>query len=90
MLPSKNLLFFPFLLIFCFIFQPSQLFAANEIQTSSNSSQTSSQPPPSLAGDGGNGAHNKAKSGQTMGGLMIEAGGIIVAVGLTEVPLDGA
>ncbi len=80
---SKNLRF-SLLLASCLTFQSPQLFAANEIQTNSTSSQKSSasSQPAAIPAGGGNGAHNKAKSGQLMGGILIGVGAISLGIGL--------
>ncbi|MEI7441890.1 MAG: hypothetical protein WCK43_09735, partial [bacterium] len=85
---STNLRFFSLLLASCLTFQSPQLFAANEIQSKSSSSQSSStsSQPASIPAGGGNGAHNKAKSGQMMGGLLIGAGAITTAIGYSTCP----
>ena len=87
---STNLRFFSLLLASCLTFQSPQLFAANEIQSKSSSSQKSSasSQPAAIPAGGGNGAHNKAKSGQMMGGLLIGAGAITVAIGYSASPVS--
>ncbi len=85
---STNLRFLFLLLASCLTFQSPQLFAANEIQTNSTSSQkssASSQPATPPAG-GGSGAHNKAKTGQLLGGVLIGVGAITIAIGYSTCP----
>jgi len=73
---------FSLLLASCLTFQSPQLFAANEIQSKSSSSQTSStSSQPAAIPAGGGGAHNKAKTGQMLGGVLIGVGAITTAIG---------
>ena len=87
MLVSKNKI--RILLFFCayLLILPNNLFAASELQQSSTSS-TSSSPAVSPPAGGGSGAHEKAQSGKMMGGLLIGAGGITVAIGYSASPVS--
>ena len=86
MLFRKSATHIVFLFYVCLFILPTNLFAATTTQQSTSSSSASSSPLAGVPEGGGSGAHNKAKSGTMIGGILIGVGAITTAIGYAPCP----
>ena len=81
---SKNLRFFSLPLILFLTFKSPQLFAASELNSTTSKASSSSSAASGVPEGGGSGAHEKAKSGTVLGGVLVAVGTVNLGISIAK------